>query len=173
MNPARAGIGPDEFGGPFANYIGLVTETDILAAMAAQLDDAMRLLRPVPEAVGNQRHPPYTWSVKQVVGHITDTERIFAYRALRFARGDVTSLPSFDENAYADAAESDRVSLASLVNEFEAVRRADLLLFQHLPGDAWSRRGVASGQTLTVRALAYAVVGHARHHLAILRKRLG
>jgi hypothetical protein len=162
----------DEFGGPFGNYIRLVDETDIVAAMSAQLEEALKLLRPVPEAVGNQRHAPYTWSVKQVVNHITDTERVFAYRALRFARGDATALPGFDENAYASAAESDRNSLATLVDELESVRRSNLLLFKHLPPDAWNRRGVASGQTLSVRALAYAIVGHTRHHLNILRRRL-
>jgi hypothetical protein len=162
----------DEFTGPFANYIGLVTESDILPAMSAQLDQAMKLLRPASESTGNRRHAPYSWSVKQAVGHITDAERVFAYRALRFARGDTTALPGFDENAYAQSAESDRQSLAGLIDEFEAVRRASVLLFQHLPAAAWDRRGLASGQTLSVRALAYVIVGHARHHLAILGKRL-
>jgi DinB superfamily len=153
-------------------YLALVPEDDILAAMEAQLAEMLALLRAVPEAQGGQRHPPYTWSVKEVVGHLTDTERIFGYRALRFARGDATPLPGFDENTYVPAAEFDRSPLSGLVSEFEAVRRSHLGLFRSLPDAAWSRSGEANGDPVSVRALAYIIVGHARHHTAILRKRL-
>jgi len=164
--------GPTEYGSHFGTYINLVPEEDVVGAMAAQLDEMLALLRPVPEAVGNVRHPPYTWSVKEVVGHLADSERVFGYRALRFARGDATPLPGFDENAYARMAEFDRCSLSGLVAEFEAVRRSHLSLFRHLPEPAWERRGVANNTTLSVRALAYVIVGHVRHHGVILRKRL-
>ena len=161
-----------EYAPYYGKYVALVPDTDVLAAMRSQLEQTLALLRDVPEAEANKRHPPYTWSVKEVVGHLTDSERVFGYRALRFARGDATPLPGFDENAYARMAEFDRCSLSGLVAEFEAVRRSHLSLFRHLPEAAWERRGVANNTTLSVRALAYVIVGHVRHHGVILRKRL-
>jgi len=164
--------GPTEFAPFYAGYIALVPESDVVAALAAQLDDTLALLRPVAEADADVRHPPYTWTVKEVVGHLTDAERVFGYRALRFARGDATSLPGFDENAYAQAGGFDRVRLVDLAAGFEAARRSHLWLFRTLPEAAWARGGAANGSPVTVRALAYIMVGHARHHTAILRKRL-
>jgi hypothetical protein len=164
---------PTDLGPYFAKYTDLVPEEDIRPVLATQLDEVLALLRPVPEATGDVRHPPYTWSVKEVVGHLTDCERIFGYRALRFARGDTTPLPGFEENDYARAGGFDRVRLADLVSEFEAVRRSHVWLFRNLPAAAWDRAGEANATRLTVRALAYIMVGHVRHHGAILRKRLG
>jgi hypothetical protein len=161
-----------EYNPDFGKYVALVPEEDILPALASQLEDTLALLRPVPEAQGNVRHPPYTWSVKEVVGHVTDCERVFGYRALRFARGDATPLAGFDENDYARAAESDRRPLADLVSEFEALRRSHLGMFGSLPEAAWLRSGTANGNSVSVRALAYVIVGHVRHHTAILRRRL-
>ena len=163
---------PTEYAPYYARYIDLVPEADPIAALEAQLGETLAVLRPAPEAQGSVRHPPYTWTVKEVVGHVTDTERIFGYRALRFARGDTTPLPGFDEGAYAPAGEFDRVPLAGLVGEFETVRRSHVALFRHLPAAAWDRGGEANGVPVTVRALAYMMAGHARHHTAILRKRL-
>ena len=164
---------PDEYGPFYKNYIAQVTETDILDAMRSQRDDVVRLLRAQPESVGGVRHPPYTWSVKDVVGHITDAERIFGYRALRFARADTTPLPGFDDNEYVRVAGFDRTALAKIVDEFESVRNANLLMFENFPTEAWPRRGEANKSPLSVRALAYIIVGHARHHTVILKKRLG
>jgi hypothetical protein len=164
--------GSTEYPPFFGSYVALVPEEDILTALQTQLADALALLRAVPEAEGNVRHPPYTWSVKQVVGHVTDAERIFGYRALRFARGDSTPLPGFDENPYALVAESDRFPLSDLVSEFEAVRRSSLWLFRNLPAAAWSRSGEANGSAVSVRALPFIIIGHGRHHTAILRRRL-
>lgn len=161
-----------EYAPYYGKYVALAPEDDIVAAMPAQLDDALALLRPVPDARGDEIHPPYTWSVKQVVCHIADTERIFAYRALRFSRGDATPLPGFDEAAYAKAVPLDRATLSGLVAEFEAVRRSNLWLFKNLPAEAWARSGDANNVPVSVRALAYIIVGHARHHTAILRQRL-
>jgi len=161
-----------EYAPYYAKYIALVPEDDILTAMKSDLSDTLSFLRGVPERDACLRHPPYTWSVKEVVGHVTDSERIFGYRALRFARADSTPLPGFDENAYARVAEFDRQSLADLVAEFEAVRRSHLSLFGNLPDVAWTRRGIANGNDVSVRALAYIIVGHQRHHVAILRQRL-
>jgi hypothetical protein len=164
--------GPTEYAPSDARYVALVPEDEILPALEAQLEDMLSLLRAVPEDQASVRHPPYTWSIKQVVGHMSDAERIWAGRALRFARGDATPLPGFDENDYVRAAGFDRLPLGDLVSEFEAVRRANLWMFRGLPDVAWSRSGEANGNVVTVRALAYIIAGHARHHTAIVRRRL-
>jgi hypothetical protein len=161
-----------EYGRFYDAYIALVPEDDILAALDMQTADMLTLLRGAPEAQGNVRHAPYTWSVKQVVNHMADTERVMAYRALRFARGDATPLPGFEETGYAQTAESDRRPLSDVVSELEAVRRSSRALFRSLPEAAWTRSGVANNHPVSVRALAYVIVGHSRHHTAILRQRL-
>jgi hypothetical protein len=163
---------PSEFAPSYANYVALVPEYDILAAMHTDLTETASFLSGVKESDACLRHPPHTWSVKEVVGHVTDSERIFGYRALRFARNDPTPLPGFDENAYARAAESDRQQLRELVAEFEAVRRSHLSLFGNLTDAAWTRRGSANGNDVSVRALAYIIIGHQRHHVGILKRRL-
>jgi hypothetical protein len=129
-------------------------------------------LRGVTEVQANTRHAPYTWSIKEVVGHLTDAERIFGYRALRIARHDPTLLSGFDENDYVRNATFDACPLSELATEFELVRRSHLCFFRHLKSEAWLRSGVANGNTVSVRALAYIIAGHERHHVAILRKRL-
>lgn len=164
---------PTDYASFYAGYIALVPEDDILPAMASQLDDMLALLRSVSEAESMVRHAPYTWSTKEVVGHLIDGERIFTYRALRFAREDPTPLPSFEENAYATSGAFDRLPLTALIEEFDVVRRASLALFRNLPADAWTRRGIANKAEITVNAVAYIVVGHVRHHGNILRKRHG
>jgi hypothetical protein len=164
---------PGDFAPFYAKYMDLVTEDDIQAVLSKQLDEFLALMRPVSEETGNMRHAPYTWSVKQVVGHLADSERVFGYRALRFARGDTTPLPGFEENDYARTAESDRVRLADLVSEFEAIRRSHIWLFRNLPAGAWDRAGTANGTRVTVRALAFIMAGHVCHHGGILKKRLG
>jgi len=162
-----------EYAPYYGKYVALVPDVDVLAALRSQLAQTLALLRDIPEAEANKRHPPYTWSVKEVVGHLTDCERVMGYRALRFARGDATPLPGFDENDYARTAESDRRTLADHAAEFEAVRRSHVAFFAGLPEAAWSRKGTANNNEMTVRALAYVLVGHERHHAAILRRRLG
>lgn len=164
--------GSTEYAPFYGTYVNLVPEGDVLAALEGQLTDMLALLRAVPEEQGNVRHAPYTWSVKEVVGHLIDGERVFGYRALRFARGDTTPLSGFDENEYARVANFDRLSLGDLVSELETVRRSNLWLFRNLPAEAWARSGEANGNPVSVRALAYILVGHGRHHTAILRKRL-
>ncbi len=161
-----------EYNSDYDAYIKLVPEEDILAALETQLGETLSVLKGTAESQGNERHPPYTWSIKEVVGHLADTERIMGYRALRFARGDQTPLPGFDENKYVGAAELDRNKLADLVSQFEAVRRSHLFMFRSFGEEAWMRSGEANNNIVSVRALAYIMVGHARHHTAILRKRL-
>jgi len=161
-----------EYAPYYGKYVGLVPEGDILAALEAQLAEVLALLRPVTDAQAAVPHPPYTWTVKEVIGHLIDTERVFGYRALRFARGDRTPLPGFEENDYAREGQFNRLRLAELLSEFEAVRRSHVSLFRNLPEAAWTRGGEANGNPVTVRALAYILVGHVRHHAAILRQRL-
>ena len=163
----------DEYSGPFARYIELVPEQRVLDLLAEQHRAAVTLLQPLDEAAANTLHPPYTWSIKEVIGHCTDAERVFAYRALRAARGDTTPLPGFEENDYARQAHHGTYPHAELLAEFGHVRLASIALFRHLDDTAWLRRVTASGMSLSVRAWAYVVVGHARHHLAIVEQRLG
>jgi DinB superfamily len=162
-----------EYPSAVGNYIALVPDGDIMEILEKQRGEILALLRGVSEEVGNTRHSPYTWSVKEVVGHVTDCERIFGYRALRFAREDATPLPGFDEGPYVQSACFDGRRLSDLVAEFDFLRRSHLCLFRGLPSAAWMHRGVANGNTLTVRAVAYVIAGHARHHSLILAKRLG
>lgn len=145
----------------------------MLPVLRAEMANTAAFLRGVPVAEETKLHPPYTWTFRQVLGHLIDGERIFAYRAVRFARGDTTPLPGFDENPYVTAGEFDRIPLAELAAEFEAVRRTTLMLFEHLTASAWDRRGVAGDVVMSVRGVAYCIAGHERHHVGILRKRLG
>ncbi len=164
--------GRDEYPRYYDRYIDLVPEDDVVRALADQASEVRALLENVPESVGHIHHAPYTWSVKEVVGHLTDCERIMGYRALRFSRGDSTPLPGFEENDYVRAAGFDRTLLRDLTDEWLAVRQGHRCLFRSLDADAWARRGEANGNPVTVRALAYIIVGHTRHHVAILRNRL-
>jgi hypothetical protein len=164
--------GPTEYAPYYEKYLALVPEDDILVALEGELGATLALLRSVPTAEADVRHPPYTWTIKEVVGHLTDCERVFGYRALRIARGDPTPLAGFDENAYARAADADRHPLAELAEEFEVVRRSHIWLFRHLAEECWARTGVANETGVSVRALAYILVGHERHHTAIVRRRL-
>ena len=164
--------GSSEYAEPYRPYVALVPEAEILPVMRAQLVSELAPLRTVPEAEFSRRHAPYTWTIKQVLGHLIDGERIFGCRALRFARGDRAPLPGFDENPYVELGDFDRRSPADLLSEFDIVRHSHLFLFANLSAEAWDRRGVASGYDVSVRALAYIMVGHVRHHLTIVRKRL-
>ena len=163
----------DEIPPHFVGYIGRVTESDPVAVLATQIDATAALLRGVSETDALKRYAPGKWSVKEVVGHLTDTERIMSYRALRIARGDETPLPGFDEKAYVPPAKFDARSLPDLVADLRTVRAATLALFRTLDADAWRRRGTASGKPISVRALGFMIPGHERHHVEILKTRYG
>ena len=160
-----------EYSPYFGRYIALVPDGDLLETLARQLDETAWLLRGVTERGGDFRYADGKWSIKEVVGHLADTERIFAYRALRFARGDGTPLPGFDENLFVANARFTERTLADLMAELRAVRAATIALFSGLAPDELERRGVANGQPMSVRAAAYNIAGHERHHVAILRER--
>jgi len=155
----------------YFTYINLISGDDILQIMNAQLDDTAALLGSVSEEKSLHRYAPDKWSIRQVVSHLNDTERVFAFRAMWFARGFSDPLPSFDQNIASDAAGADNHSLASHVQEFRKIREATLVLFRNLPAEAWVRSGVASGNSVTVNALAYIIAGHVAHHAAILQER--
>jgi uncharacterized damage-inducible protein DinB len=155
----------------YAGYVGHVPGGDIVETLSTQHEGTMALLRGLSEEEGGLRYAPGKWSVREVVGHLIDAERIFTYRALRFARGDDTPLASFDENTYVANAGFDAHPLGSLLDEFEAVRRASVLLFAAMNATEWMRSGVASSNVMTVRALAWVTAGHELHHVGIVKSR--
>ena len=163
----------DEIPSHYVGYIKRVPELDPVMVCAAQIEVTEALLHGLSENDAMYRYERGKWSVKEVVGHLADVERIMAYRALRIARGDTTPLPGFDENAYVPVAKFDSRSLADLVGELRTARAATLALLRTFDADAWRRRGTASGKPVSVRALAYMIPGHERHHLEILRTRYG
>jgi hypothetical protein len=164
--PAR-----DEAADYYFAYIDLVSDDDIRATLEAQRTNALAFLRTIPESRAHHRYAPDKWSVNGVVSHVNDCERLFTFRALWFARGFDSPLPSFDQHIAASHDGSAARTLGSLIDEFDAVRRASLDFFRHLPEDAWQRRGIASDNPFTVRALAFVTAGHVTHHLRILRER--
>jgi len=162
-----------EYAPYYERYVALVRGGDILKTLEDQARTVRRALSAVPERRAGFRYAPDKWTIREVLGHCTDAERVFGYRALAFARGEKTALPSLDENEYARQSGHDAVQLSDLLEEFESVRRATLLLLRHLRGEAWLRVGVASGNPVSVRALAHIMAGHVTHHLSILRERYG
>jgi uncharacterized damage-inducible protein DinB len=155
----------------YSKYVDRVPDGDLLQTLRDQLDETLALVRGLDESQGGHRYAPGKWSIRDVVNHVADAERIFAYRALRIARGDATPLESFDENAYAEMADADARTLADLADEFEHVRRSSLSLFASLSDEALARRGTASGGVVSVRALAWIIAGHERHHVDLLHER--
>jgi len=157
----------------YQRYADLVSEKEIVTALEEQGKKTAALLRSIDEKKASFRYAPDKWSVKGVVGHFTDAERIFCYRALAIARGEKKSLPGFDETTYGPAGEFDRRSMSSLADDYEAARRSTVAFFRGLPDEAWNRRGVANEVPVDVRGLAYITLGHERHHLRVLRDRYG
>jgi hypothetical protein len=155
----------------YFTYIDKVGRGDICAILEAQMGETVAFLRGIPDERSLHRYAPDKWSIRQVVGHLNDAERVFAFRAFWFARGFDSSLPSFEQDIAVTSAGSDARSWPSLIDEFQTVRAASLSLFNNLPADAWMRRGTASGNPFTVRALAYIVAGHVAHHVGIVRER--
>ena len=164
--------GMDEYAPAFAGYVARVAEDeDIVAVLASQLDQVLDLLGRIGEDRADFRYATGKWSTKEVTGHLSDTERVFAYRALRIGRGDTTPLPNFDDQAYVAELRTHDRTLADFATEWGTVRRATLALFGGLPDAAWCRRGIASDQPISVRALAYVTAGHTRHHADVLQAR--
>jgi len=160
-----------EYGSYYQRYIDLATEDDVVAALDAQSHETAALLGGISEQQASHRYEPGKWSIKQLVGHVGDSERIFAYRALRIARGDTTPLPGFEQEPYVANAASDDRSMSDLAEELAAVRKANVMMLRALPAEAWGRVGTASDNPISVRALAFIMLGHERHHMRILRER--
>ncbi len=163
--------GADEYDPYYGKYISLVPEGDLIKILSAQIDETTKLLSTVAEAKAGFRYAPGKWSIKEVVGHLSDTERIFSYRALRIGRGDTTPLPGFEQDDYVRGANFDALLFTDLVNEFRAVRQATITLLKSFDEEALRRRGVASEKPISVRALAYNIAGHELHHAGMLRTR--
>lgn len=161
----------DEFASYYGTYITRVPDGDVVHTLNGQIAPTLDYLRTIPEAQGGHRYAAGKWSVREVVGHVADAERIFAYRALRFARGDSTPLPGFDENAYVANARVDDRPLSGLIDEYEAVRGATVAMFDGLFPEEWLRAGEASGKRMSVRALAWVIAGHELHHVEVLKTR--
>ena len=155
----------------YFTYINQVTGDDPIAAIENQLAESQTLFSKLSEEKSLHRYAPDKWSIRQVLNHITDTERAFAFRALWFARGFDTPLPSYDQNIAATGADADHISWAAHVKEFQNVRLSTVSLFRNMPSQAWTRSGIASGNPFTVRALAYIIPGHVAHHVTLLRER--
>lgn len=155
----------------YFTYIDRITNPDITSELKTQLEDFPRFLCGISEEKSLQRYAPDKWSMRQVLSHINDTERAFAFRALWFARNFDSPLPSFDQNVAVDAARADDRSWAGHIEDFTAVRAASVSLFRQMPQEAWAKKGIASGNTFTVRALAYIIAGHVAHHRSILETR--
>ncbi|GIV61334.1 MAG: hypothetical protein KatS3mg044_0200 [Rhodothermaceae bacterium] len=164
---------PGEYAPFYAGYIAAVAGEDVAEVLRNQPAELRALLGSLPDEAARYRYAPGKWSVKEVVGHLTDAERVLACRLLRVARGDATPLPGFDEDAYVQAAGFDRFPLTTLLDGFAATRAATLALVDTLTGEVWERSGVANGSPITARALAHILAGHVRHHLRVLRERYG
>jgi DinB family protein len=164
---------PDEHAPYYSRYIELVPGDDGLAALKQQIEETLAPVLRLDETRAGHRYAPGKWTVKQLLSHVSDAERVFSYRALRIARNDSTPLPGFDENAFADASAADRRPLSQIVAELRAVRAATVALFEGFEPEAMTRRGIANDSPFTVRALAWIAAGHERHHRQILRERYG
>ena len=163
-----------EFDPAAAGYIALAPDiTDAVSQLVSQRDAVGRRLSAVNATAAGHRYAPDKWSVREVVGHLCDAERIFAYRLLRIARGDETPLAGFDENTYVPAGSFESRELNALIKEWMATRDSTIALVRGLPPDAWTRRGTANGKNVSAAALAYIILGHVEHHLGVLRDRYG
>ncbi len=159
---------PGEYLPYFDRYISLVPDGDIMAILQEQIEKTLSVLRSLPEAQGNFRYAPDKWSIKEVIGHMIDTERIFAYRAMRFARNDKNPLHGYEQDDYIRNSSFNSFPLNELIDEFMYVRKSTILFLKHLTSETWTRRGTASNAEVTVRALAYIIAGHELHHLNVL-----
>jgi len=161
----------NEYDAYYEKYVSLVEETDIVSVLENQSNDLQNLLAEISEDKSFHSYSEGKWTIKELVGHIIDGERIFAYRALRIGRADATPLEGFEQDGYIENANFNERTLADLTEEFLLLRRANNLFFKNLSDVAWLRVGRASDAAVSVRALAYIMVGHVRHHANILRER--
>jgi hypothetical protein len=162
---------PDEAASYYFTYIDQVSGDDPTHVIQSQLDECRQFFSTISEEKSLHRYAPDKWSIREVLNHITDTERAFVFRALWFARGFTTPLPGYDQGIAAAGAQADTTSWGAHVEEFLHVRFATISFFQNLPAEAWMRAGIASDNPFTVRALAFIIAGHVTHHLRIVQER--
>jgi hypothetical protein len=155
----------------YFTYIDKVAGEDAIRAIENQVEESLKFFSGISEEKSLHRYAPDKWSIRQVLNHLSDAERVFAFRALWFARGFTTPLPSFEQSIASAAADADNISWLAHVEEFRRVRLATISLFRNLPRGAWMKTGIASDNRFTVRALAYIVAGHVSHHIHVLRER--
>lgn len=159
----------EEYSGDIGEYIRLVPEGSIIDILLAQEKQMTELLASLTESQGAYRYAEGKWTLKEVVGHIADAERILTYRLLRFARGDQTPLPGFDQELFIPPFRS--WTIAQLAEDYRAVRQSTITLLRGLPVEAWSRNGTANNVNITARAIAYGIAGHELHHMGVIRNR--
>ncbi|MBI3578987.1 MAG: DinB family protein [Ignavibacteriales bacterium] len=164
---------PSEYLPYYSIYIDRIKEPDVLKVLSTQIDGTLAFLRAIPHAKADYRYAPGKWSVKEVIGHMIDSERVFAFRALWFARNESTRLPGFEQDDWFRVSPFDTITLDELITEFEQVRRSTVSFFQHLNKDAWMRHGFADNKEVSVRALAYIIAGHELHHVEGLKSKYG
>lgn len=155
----------------YERYISLITEDDPIAALAAQPTELQDMFTALPDEKGTYRYDDGKWSIKEVLGHLIDGERIFAYRVFRIARADETPIEGFEQDGYIENAHSNDRSFGGLLEEFNLLRRANLIFFDHLRDEQWRFVGVANNARISVRAIAFIMAGHVRHHTNILSER--
>jgi hypothetical protein len=155
----------------YSTYIDKVPDGDIVDTLTRQLPEVIAFLRSIPEDKHDHAYAPGKWTIRQIVGHLSDGERVFQYRAFRFSRADTTPVPGFDENLYVDNAPFANVSMADLIAEFEDLRRASIHLYSNLDEAALSRRGSANGHEISVRAIGFILAGHVTHHEGVIRSK--
>ncbi len=160
-----------EYGEWYAGYVSSIPEIDILAVMAEQIDEIAELYGSIDEAKGTFKYAEDKWTIKELLGHIIDAERVFGYRLHRFSHGDATPLSSFDQDIYVAYGRSNVRTFADLIEEFVAQRRSTVALVRSLREEDWNLTGIASDNPVTVRALAFIMAGHVRHHSNILKDR--
>ena len=170
-DPFASRPAPDEYAEFYAGYVGQVPDGSVMDTLAAGAKHTLGLVAGLTEARAGHRYAPGKWSIKEVVGHVIDSERVFAYRGLCFARNDRTPLPGFDENAYVAVAGFDPRPLAELASELRLVRAASIALFTSLDEEALARRGTANDRLHTARAVPWIIAGHELHHLDVVSKR--
>ena len=168
MRPAAS-----EYAAHFERYVSLVGEGDVVPAMKAQAHDLRLRLDALTDQQAGFRYAPDKWTPREMLGHVIDCERIFGYRAVCLARGESQSLPGFEQDDYAAVAGHDLVPLTDLVDEFAALRTSHVHMFSHFDEPAWTRMGLVNGHATSARAMAFVIVGHARHHVNVLRDRYG
>jgi DinB superfamily len=162
---------PSEYAPYYGRYITLVSGHDILAALEEQPRATLPLFSTLTEAQAQYRYAPDKWSIQEMLGHLIDVERVLSYRALRFARNDRTPLAGFEQDDYVRYGDFPACALPQLIEEFDVVRKATVLLLRRLAPEAWTRRGIANNNEISVRALAYVIAGHELHHRRVLEEK--